>query len=117
MPTPPVKHAAFINPKTQHLGHGGIVACGVKKACGSIRLVIARYGCVKLHLALGHSSGYGNVTDPKIKTPKALFIGAFSVVPGTGIEPALSCENQILSLARLPIPPSGLFQTGCNITA
>lgn len=31
----------------------------------------------------------------------------FLVVPGTGIEPALSCENQILSLARLPIPPSG----------
>ena len=29
------------------------------------------------------------------------------LVPGTGIEPALPCENQILSLARLPIPPSG----------
>ena len=28
-------------------------------------------------------------------------------VPGTGIEPALPCDNQILSLARLPIPPSG----------
>jgi saccharopine dehydrogenase (NAD+, L-lysine-forming) len=29
-------------------------------------------------------------------------------VPRTGIEPALRCRNQILSLARLPIPPSGL---------
>ncbi len=29
-------------------------------------------------------------------------------VPRTGIEPALPCDNQILSLARLPIPPSGL---------
>lgn len=33
-----------------------------------------------------------------------------SFVPGTGIEPALPCENQILSLARLPIPPSGQSQ-------
>ena len=31
-------------------------------------------------------------------------------VPRTGIEPALPCDNQILSLARLPIPPSGLFR-------
>jgi site-specific DNA recombinase len=30
-------------------------------------------------------------------------------VPRTGIEPALPCENQILSLTRLPIPPSGLI--------
>jgi hypothetical protein len=30
-------------------------------------------------------------------------------VPGTGIEPALPCDNQILSLTRLPIPPSGLM--------
>ncbi len=29
-------------------------------------------------------------------------------VPGTGIEPAHSCERQILSLLRLPIPPPGL---------
>lgn len=28
-------------------------------------------------------------------------------VPRTGIEPALPCENKILSLARLPVPPSG----------
>lgn len=28
-------------------------------------------------------------------------------VPRGGIEPPLPCENQILSLARLPIPPSG----------
>ena len=38
-------------------------------------------------------------------------------VPRTGIEPALRCRNKILSLARLPIPPSGRhFETGCNIT-
>ena len=30
-------------------------------------------------------------------------------VPRTGIEPAHPCERQILSLLRLPIPPSGLF--------
>ncbi len=30
-----------------------------------------------------------------------------SCVPGTGIEPAHSCERQILSLLRLPIPPPG----------
>ncbi len=27
------------------------------------------------------------------------------MVGGEGIEPSLSCENQILSLARLPVPP------------
>lgn len=38
-------------------------------------------------------------------------------VPRTGIEPALPCDNQILSLARLPIPPSGLFSSmhECNV--
>lgn len=30
-----------------------------------------------------------------------------SQVPRTGIEPAHPCERQILSLLRLPIPPSG----------
>jgi hypothetical protein len=37
---------------------------------------------------------------------------SFILVPGTGIEPALPCGNQILSLARLPIPPSGLLVIG-----
>src|SRR5678809_1476654 len=32
-------------------------------------------------------------------------------VPGTGIEPAHPCERQILSLLRLPIPPSGQNST------
>ena len=41
----------------------------------------------------------------KVKTQKNPKKGV--KVPRTGIEPALSCENQILSLARLPIPPSG----------
>jgi hypothetical protein len=27
------------------------------------------------------------------------------MVPAEGLEPPLPCENQILSLARLPIPP------------
>ncbi len=40
-----------------------------------------------------------------------------ALVPRTGIEPALPCDNQILSLARLPVPPSGLFKSGCNITS
>ena len=35
---------------------------------------------------------------------------ALLFVPRTGIEPALPCDNQILSLARLPIPPSGLIK-------
>ena len=34
-------------------------------------------------------------------------------VPRTGIEPAHPCGYQILSLTRLPIPPSG---QGCNNT-
>ena len=34
-------------------------------------------------------------------------------VPRTGIEPAHPCERQILSLLRLPIPPSGLSLVGC----
>jgi SAM-dependent methyltransferase len=38
----------------------------------------------------------------------------FISVPGIGIEPIHSCERQILSLLRLPIPPPGL--RGCNIT-
>ncbi len=29
------------------------------------------------------------------------------MVPGGRIELPLSCENEILSLARLPVPPSG----------
>ena len=29
------------------------------------------------------------------------------VVPGAGVEPALSCDNEILSLACLPISPPG----------
>ena len=33
-------------------------------------------------------------------------------VPEKGIEPPLSCLNQILSLARLPIPPPG--QKNCE---
>ncbi len=45
------------------------------------------------------------------KTGKAEEIFNLSgVVPRTGIEPALPCDNQILSLARLPIPPSRPFQ-------
>ena len=34
-------------------------------------------------------------------------------VPTKGIEPSLPCENQILSLARLPIPPYGLKEVQC----
>ncbi len=29
------------------------------------------------------------------------------MVPPVGVEPTLPCGNQILSLARLPIPPQG----------
>ena len=34
-----------------------------------------------------------------------------SLVPGGGIEPPLCCQNWILSPARLPIPPSRLWET------
>ena len=44
----------------------------------------------------GHSNKNGRLSDS---------------VPGTGIEPAHSCERQILSLLRLPIPPPGLFES------
>ena len=53
----------------------------------------------------------------RIKNPVTIVTG---FVPRTGIEPALPCDNQILSLARLPVPPSGHFapkcSAGCNIT-
>ena len=56
-------------------------------------------------------------SHPKENAP-TLCVEAF--VPRTGIEPALPCDNQILSLARLPVPPSGHFaprcSAGCNIT-
>jgi hypothetical protein len=29
------------------------------------------------------------------------------LVPERGLEPPLPCENQVLNLARLPIPPFG----------
>lgn len=45
----------------------------------------------------------------RLKTTKPATRAGFNVVPRTGIEPALPCDNQILSLARLPVPPSGLF--------
>jgi hypothetical protein len=43
-------------------------------------------------------------TAPKNKKPP---MKSGALVPGTGIEPALPCDNQILSLTRLPVPPSG----------
>ena len=36
-------------------------------------------------------------------------------VPRTGIEPARSCERQILSLLRLPIPPPGPLVIGLRL--
>ncbi len=41
------------------------------------------------------------------KTGLSGFYNLLKSVPGTGIEPAHSCERQILSLLRLPIPPPG----------
>ena len=38
-------------------------------------------------------------------------------MPRTGIEPALRCRNQILSLARLPIPPSGRWIANIGFSA
>ena len=36
------------------------------------------------------------------------------LVPRIGIEPALPCHNQILSISRLRIPPSGQFTPECS---
>ena len=47
---------------------------------------------------LKQKKGYDNIVT---------FLSNLGDVPRTGIEPALPCGNQILSLARLPIPPSG----------
>jgi hypothetical protein len=55
---------------------------------------------------------YSIVICAKIKNAEShicIDFQRFRMVPGTGIEPALPCGNQILSLARLPIPPSGRF--------
>jgi hypothetical protein len=49
------------------------------------------------------------------KNAPTLCVEAF--VPRTGIEPALPCDNQILSLARLPIPPSGLNRVAILVHA
>jgi hypothetical protein len=53
----------------------------------------------------------------KIPPSKALEAGPksgiFDAVPETGIEPAQRCRYQILSLARLPVPPFGL-KAGCK---
>lgn len=38
-------------------------------------------------------------------------------VPRTGIEPALPFDNKILSLARLPVPPSGPIILGVQYYA
>src|SRR5437773_6735461 len=48
---------------------------------------------------------------PEIRGPPSLLSDGLRVetlVPGGRVELPLSCENQILSLARLPVPPSGL---------
>ncbi len=51
-----------------------------------------------------------------IKALKLRRIKAFILsVPRTGIEPAHPCERQILSLLRLPIPPSGHLNWAANM--
>ena len=42
-----------------------------------------------------------------ITLPKALIWQPQRMVPGGRVELPLSCENRILSPARLPVPPSG----------
>ena len=61
-----------------------------------------------LFLAIASFNNYlQNKKALKVNTNKA-FICKY--VPRTGIEPAHPCERQILSLMRLPIPPSGQIQ-------
>ena len=60
--------------------------------------------CVRKGWNMGKSNKFLGLTGSK-KAPRHR--EAFLLVPRTGIEPALPCDNQILSLARLPVPPSG----------
>ena len=43
--------------------------------------------------------------------------GAARLVPLAGFEPARCCHHQILSLARLPVPPQGHDRDGRNQAA
>ncbi len=43
------------------------------------------------------------IEDTEIK-----IMGFLKLVPGAGLEPAQSCDREILSLLCLPIPPPGL---------
>ena len=54
-----------------------------------------------------HKRISGNLRLPcfTADAPERFINKGFKVVPGKGIEPPLSCLNQILSLARLPVPP------------
>ena len=47
------------------------------------------------------------------KKPVQFYLYRLLLVPRTGIEPAHPCGHQILSLTRLPIPPSG--QQAANV--
>lgn len=60
-----------------------------------VNLAKGKFGTVKL-------SPLFSVITPKNDPEESNFD---HLVGGEGIEPSLSCENQILSLARLPIPP------------
>jgi hypothetical protein len=46
-----------------------------------------------------------------VRAVNVLFL-CWDLVPQAGLEPARSCEQQILSLPRLPIPPLGLSGAG-----
>jgi hypothetical protein len=64
--------------------------------------------CYRKREKAGKSGKNRHINDyRKHKKPCKSVIYRVNRVPGTGIEPALPCENQILSLTRLPVPPSG----------
>lgn len=50
------------------------------------------------------ATGCGTLLNPS-KALRQVFFNVLILVGKGGIEPPLPCENQILSLARLPIPP------------
>ncbi len=68
------------------------------------------YRTIKFRNIVSLTSMPGKDYKGKIKKESSENSEPSTLVPRTGIEPAHSCERQILSLLRLPIPPPGQFK-------
>ncbi len=96
---------------TAHFWIGLYRGCSVRTGLAALFLDEGAYPKASTAIAVGffHLCAYANEFATLINE-KSLpnFVGK-AFVPRTGIEPALPCDNKILSLARLPVPPSGHF--------